>query len=105
MTPPAAEPPSITRRCLALVREGIVEQQPRFAPVALDRALRHRPELGDLDERVAAEEMQVDELRQRWLEGRQLVQRVGDLRELFDAAFIRVSREARAKRDRRCTSA
>src|SRR5690242_4252192 len=53
----------------------MMEDDARLAPVALNGAFRDSPHARDLRERETAEEMQIDELRQRWVEGRQLVQR------------------------------
>src|SRR6185437_1108043 len=53
----------------------MMKDDARLAPVALNGALRDSPHARDLREREAAEEMQIDELRQGRVEGGQLVER------------------------------
>jgi hypothetical protein len=57
------------------VGQRVLEEEPRLAPVALHRALRYAAHGGDLLESVPAEEVEVDQLRQRRLEGAKLVAR------------------------------
>ena len=52
--------------------ERLVEQRARLRPVPPDRALGHAAHPGDLDEREAAEELQIDQLGQLRIDGGQL---------------------------------
>jgi len=53
------------RRLRVVVEQRLVEQQPRLAPIAPNRAFGDLAERGDLGERKAAEEVQVDQLSKR----------------------------------------
>ena len=60
------------------VFERLMQQQARLGPVALNGALRHLPHRGDLAEREAAEELEVDDLGEPGVDRRQRVLRVAD---------------------------
>src|SRR5262245_40853076 len=60
-----------------------IEIQACLLPVALNRPLRRRSHCGDFREGEAAEEFEIDQLRQRRIDGGEFVQRVADRRELL----------------------
>src|SRR5215217_2025839 len=59
--------------------------KPRLYPCPFDRALGYAPHMRDLGDREAAKELEIDELREIRIDGRELVQRLADLRELVRA--------------------
>jgi hypothetical protein len=65
-------------------REHAEQQQARFFPMPLHRALGDAVPLGDLGDRETAEELQADHRRELGVERGQLVERFGDLRERRD---------------------
>ena len=55
-----------------------MQQETGLLPLALDGAFGHAPHRGDLGEREAAEELQVDHLRELRLDGRQFVEHLNE---------------------------
>src|SRR5215204_1361698 len=65
-------------RWLAAAANRVMQIQPPFFPVALNRALGYAAHRGDLGEGETAEELQIDDLRQPRLGLGELVERVAD---------------------------
>src|SRR5262245_52805439 len=65
--------------------QRLMKVDARFFPVALDCPLGHAAHRGNFSEREPAEESQIDDLCERRVDTREIVERVAELREL---AFI-----------------
>ena len=56
----------------------MMQECARLLPIALHRALRHSPHRGDVSEREAAEVLEIDDLRQAWLQRGELLDRIAE---------------------------
>src|SRR5690606_16999926 len=64
----------------------MVQIEAALLPAALNRPFRYAAHRGDLGEREAAEELQVDDLGEAGLDLRQLVERIADAQQLLGVA-------------------
>src|SRR5271168_962712 len=65
-----------------LVAECSVQIDTRFLPIALHRPFGYAAKRANLRERKPTKELEIDDLRERWVEPSKLIERVADAREL-----------------------
>src|SRR5689334_20836236 len=82
----------------AAIAKHVAQIDPRLVPLPLHRALAHPAEIRDLREGEAAEELEIDDVRDLRLHGSELVERPAQPLHLFRVARSRVAHILAVKR-------